>query len=162
MENFNFSFGQPQQNPQQSPLPGQKDQKKPIEPTPEMLQLMDQMNVAMRRLRMLEERNSNLGRRDQLTDQNMLANQKKVSTEIKSINLEIGEIKAELAKLKDTLGLVIQELKECAKKEDIAVLDKYLKLWEPVKFVTQNQVERIVKELMDSSQQPPEPKAKTR
>jgi hypothetical protein len=152
MDNFNFNFTPSQQNPQQSQQ-GSKDLKKQAEPTGEVIQLMDQANVAMRRLRMLEERNSTIQRKNQLTDENMLANQKKVATEIKSINLELGEVKEEVKKLKDTLLLVIQELKECAKKNDIEVLEKYLRLWEPVKFVTQNQVERIVKELIDQDKQ---------
>ncbi len=159
MDNFSFNFS-PQQQPPQQPQQGQqqhppasKDPKKaPAETPPEVLRLMDDVNVLMRRLRMLEERYSSIQKKNQLTDQNMLANQKKVSTEIKTINMEIDEIKADLAKLKETLSLVIQELKECAKKEDIAVLEKYLKLWEPVKFVTQNQVERIVRDILDSSQ----------
>jgi predicted nucleic acid-binding Zn-ribbon protein len=128
-----------------------KDQRKRAETPPEVLRLMDDVNVLMRRLRMLEERYSSIQKKNQLTDQNMLANQKKVSTEIKTINMEIDEIKADLAKLKETLSLVIQELKECAKKEDIAVLEKYLSLG-AVKFVTQNQVERIVRDILDSSQ----------
>jgi hypothetical protein len=158
MDNFNFNFTPPQARAQQpgQPFPQpQKDQsKKPAAgPSPELLALMDEMNSTMRRLRMLEERNSNLQRRDQMTDQNMLSNQKKVAAEIKALTSEFTEMKTELAKLKDTLSLVIQDLKECAKKDELAVLDKYLKLWEPVKFVTQNQVERIVKELMDGYQQ---------
>ena len=162
MDNYNFNFTPPPSDPQlqgQQPQPqsqqAQKDQsKRPvIGPSPEILQLMEEMNSTLRRLRMLEERNSTLQRRDQVTDQNMLANQKKVAAEVKALNLELTEIKTELAKLKDTLSLVIQDLKECAKKDELAVLDKYLKLWEPVKFVTQNQVERIVNELMDGYQQ---------
>jgi hypothetical protein len=148
MDNFNFNFTPGQPTPQ-PPQPGQKDQKKQPEPTGEVVHLMEQGNVAMRRLRMLEERNSTLQRKNQLTDQNMLAHQKKVATDIRSINQEIGELKEEVAKLKDTMLLVIQELKESAKKNDIVVLEKYLKLWEPVRFVTQNQVERIVKDLID-------------
>lgn len=164
MENFSFNFTPPPAQPGQVPPQGQqpqapqpsssKDAKKlPAEPSPELLHLMDEMNSSMRRLRVIEERYSNIQRKNQLTDQNMLANQKKVATELKSLNQELGELKEEIAKLKDTLSLVIQELKECAKKDELAVLDKYLKLWEPVRFVTQNQVERIVRDSLDSYMQ---------
>lgn len=99
---------------------------------------------------MLEERYSTLINKNQLTDQNMLANHKKLQTEIKSINMELTEMKSEIAHIKETNTLIIQDLRECARREDVEVLEKYLKLWEPVRFVTQNQVENIVMDIIEN------------
>ena len=37
---------------------------------------------------------------------------------------------------------------ECAKKEHVKVLEKYINMWEPVNFVTKKDVEDIVKNML--------------
>ena len=75
-----------------------------------------------RRLRVLEERYTNLRKKSQLTDQNMLHIDKKI----------------------------IEEIKTCAKNEDIKVIEKYVNMWEPVKFVTINQLKDVVEKTVAS------------
>jgi DNA repair exonuclease SbcCD ATPase subunit len=153
-ESFGFNPNAPgQMQPGQYGQP-EKDQGKKgaqqIPMGPSVSELMDHVNSLSRRLRMLEERYSTLVSKNQLTDQNMLTNNKKFNTEIKTINLEISELKSDLTRLKETNTLIIQDLRECAKKEDIEIVEKYLKLWEPIRFVTQTQVENIVRDLIEN------------
>ena len=35
-----------------------------------------------------------------------------------------------------------------AKKDEVKTLQKYVTMWEPIKFVTENQVEEIVKDMI--------------
>ena len=101
-----------------------------------------------RRMRTVEERTSNLIRKSQLTEQNMLLNNKKISTEIKAINDDINELKKIINEIKDHLRQVVEELKRCAKKEEIKIIQKYVDIWEPINFVTRNEVERIIKDVI--------------
>ena len=39
-------------------------------------------------------------------------------------------------------------MKTSAKRDEVKVHEKYINLWNPVKFVTQNEVESIVKEIL--------------
>ncbi|MBS3098134.1 hypothetical protein J4209_05050 [Candidatus Woesearchaeota archaeon] len=104
------------------------------------------------RLRILEERYTNLQTKTQITEQNMLSRNKLLSTEIKATNLDIHEIKRELIEIKDRILLLIKELQMCAKKEEVNVLEKYINLWEPVNFVTRNEVEDIINEISKKNQ----------
>ncbi|MFH1398720.1 MAG: hypothetical protein ABIG95_01255 [Candidatus Woesearchaeota archaeon] len=108
--------------------------------------LQDQLNIISRRLKVIEERYSNMDRKTQMTDQNMLSSHRKINTEMKAITEEIAELRAGVAHVKEDMELVIAELKSCAKKEDVDVLEKYLRLWEPIKFVTRAQVEKMISE----------------
>jgi hypothetical protein len=101
----------------------------------------------------LEERYVTLQRKNQITDQNMLEKSKKVNVEIKAMNEEIREIKTDISKIRDTVVLIISELRDCARKPDVDVIEKYLQLWQPVNFVTQTQVEKIVNDILDARQQ---------
>lgn len=101
-----------------------------------------------RRLRTLEERYTNLQSKTQLTEQNMISRNRHVTTELKTFNSEVNEVKKEINEIKERILSVINELKVTAKKEEVKVLEKYINLWEPVNFVTRNEVEDIVREIL--------------
>ncbi|MBI2133690.1 hypothetical protein HYU11_03335 [Candidatus Woesearchaeota archaeon] len=109
-----------------------------------------QTEQSLRGLRTLEERYSNLVRRIQVDEQNSLSSGKKVNSEIKAINLEIAEIKKGLESINAKIDIIAKELSTLSKKEEVDVLKKYLNLWEPLNFVTHNEVEKIVREAVDS------------
>ena len=140
-----FSFGQ-------GPAKGKRDETKRAVVGTDTNKLLEQINVVSRRLKVLEERYTNLDRKTQMTDQNMLASHKRINQEIKTTTMEMADISKEINHIKETVELIITELKASAKKEDVDVLEKYLKLWEPVKFMTREQVEKIVAEAIKGKQ----------
>ena len=111
--------------------------------------ITNDVNALSRRLRMLEEGSTNLRRFFQITEENIIAKNKHFSAEIKTINSDIIEIRKEVQELRDKLGLVIKELQSVARKEEVKVLEKYINLWNPIKFVTGNEVEEIIHEVLD-------------
>ncbi len=104
-----------------------------------------------RSVRALEEKYSNLVRRAQLNEQNLLSSSKKANSELKAIAVEMAELRKEIEGLKEKFNDIVRELQTLAKKEDVDILKKYLNLWEPVNFVTQNEVEKIVKRVIEDS-----------
>ena len=46
------------------------------------------------------------------------------------------------------IGQIAKEMQIFAKKDEVKTLQKYVTMWEPIKFVTENQVEEIVKEII--------------
>jgi len=120
---------------------------KPSSSTAETTQnLANDVSSLSSRIRMIEERYDNLRRKTQVTDQNMLMNQRKVVNEMKTFQSSITEMKRDINDIKEKIRMIIKDLNESAKKEDITVLQKYINLWEPVNFVTRNEVKQILKE----------------
>ncbi len=101
------------------------------------------------RLRLLEERYSLLQRRAQLTDKNMLQHAKELHSEIKTINSEMAEMKSQLNDLSEKVKLIIRDLGGLAPREEVEILKKYIGYWQPLDFVTRNEVERIIKEMIE-------------
>jgi len=128
---------------QQHNMFGQKKKPLGISPPP-----MDNMNELGRRLRTLEGRYTDLQTKSQLMEQNMLGSHKRLLSEIKSTNLDIREVKKELQEIKERLLSLITELQSCAKKEEVKVLQKYIHLWEPMNFVTRNEIQEVVEEIL--------------
>src|SRR3989338_6919402 len=101
-----------------------------------------------RRLRLLEESFTNMRRALQVTEQNMLSKNKAFATEIKTLASDISDIKQEIADIKEKMFEFAKELRECAKRDEVKVLEKYISFWDPIKFVTQNDVEDVVYEVL--------------
>ena len=106
---------------------------------------------AERRLRTIEERFSNLERRSQVTEENMLSSDRKIKSEIKLTSSDVSDIKAQVVELTEKIKAVIRELQGFAKIEDVEVIKKYLNLIEPLGFVTQNEVDRIVRQAVEEA-----------
>lgn len=135
-----------------APPPGMEQKKGKAAPSAPSDVIM-QLSGMNSRLRILEEGYINLRKKVQVSDQNMLSSNKKLAEEIKTINADVLDIKHEIADVKEKMLEVIKELKSCAKEEDVKVLEKYIELWQPLNFVTRNEVKKIVKEILDTSPQ---------
>ena len=115
----------------------------------DLVQVSNELNNVSRRVRIMEERYINLRRKTQVTDQNMLLNNRRFANELKAVSDDVKEIKRNVLELNTKLKLIVKELRECAKKEDLNVLQKYIELWEPLNFVTRNEVEKLIQEALE-------------
>lgn len=109
-----------------------------------------ELNNVSRRLMVLEERYTNARKKMQVTDQNMLNNNKKLMTEIQTAHAEMDDMKKQVSDLVDKLKIIVRELKECAKRQDVEVLQKYINLWEPIKFVTRDTVGKMIQDQVEA------------
>ena len=117
-------------------------------PQPDLRAFSEDIANLSRRLRLLEESITNIRRALQVTEQNMLEKNKLFATEIRTITSDMNDIKQEVAEVKEKIVELVKELREAAKRDEVKVLEKYISFWNPVKFVTQNEVETIVKEFI--------------
>ena len=116
---------------------------------PSLNYLSQELTNMSTRLRVLEERNSNMKKKQELIEQNVLSHRKKNTGEVDLLKDEIDEIKRQLKEVESRIIMIIKEIQLGAKKEDVDSLTKYIEMWEPVNFVTQNQVESIVQEKIE-------------
>ena len=103
-----------------------------------------QLNNIAIRLRILEERYANMRKSMQVTEQNMLTNKEQTEKEIKLNSMEINELTKDMNDIKSKIRIIVNELRGMSKKEDVDFIRKYVNMWDPIKYVSQNEVERIV------------------
>lgn len=106
----------------------------------------DRLNEVFARLRVDEQRSAELRKKLLFIEQNVLSNHRSASSQIKSLQNEITEVKRKVQDVEDNIMKIIKELKLTARKEDIDVVRRYVELWDPVKFVTVDTVDRIIDE----------------
>ena len=118
---------------------------------PDLSSFSNDIGNLTRRLRILEEGFTNIRRSLQVTEQNMLAKNKVFATEIRTLTSDINDIKNEINEVKEKVVEIVRELEETAKREEVKVLEKYINFWNPVNFVTHNEVDAIVNEILKKS-----------
>jgi len=125
--------------------------RKKEETGPSIAAVLEQIGGVARRLRILESRYSDLNRKVDVTEKNMLGERKRLTRELKADDSDILELKKALNEITSKVDTIVADLKNFAAKEDVESLRKYIELWEPVNFVTREEVEKIVKEAVEES-----------
>lgn len=98
------------------------------------------------RLNLLEEKTSNLNKKFEVLEKNMLDNFRKFNSNLSSTDSEIIDLKRQINSLTQKMDLIIKELKMTAGKDELNTLKKYLDLWNPSRFITRDEVDKIFKE----------------
>ncbi len=105
--------------------------------------LADSIRDIGARLRILEDRYTNLRKKTQLTDQSLLESQKSLSRDLRALTEDVMDVKRGLADLNDKIALLLGELGGAAKKADLIAVERYLDFWEPMEFVTRQRQETL-------------------
>jgi hypothetical protein len=103
--------------------------------------LVNELNT---RVRILEGKYSLTRERMLIINQNMLDHYKKNSVSLKIIEEDITEIKDSIESLKTTLKNTLKEIKQLARKEEVKVLEKYINMWNPLKIVTEEEINELI------------------
>ncbi len=96
------------------------------------------------RLRILEERYGTNRERMFVMNQNMIDHYKKTNSELSALNEDIKELKGSIFKVKETVKHLVQELENFARKDQLKVLEKYINMWNPFNFVTEEEVLKLI------------------
>ncbi len=95
-------------------------------------------------LKGLESKANNLLRQVNVIKNDASKKSMSLKQEIKTLSEEVLELKRQQGQMTQKIDLMIKELKRTAGIEEVATLRKYIDLWNPLNFVTQRDVERIV------------------
>ena len=96
------------------------------------------------RVRTVEGQYNMLRDRVLIVNNNMIGQYKKKNSEMNELNKDIKEVKEEIFKLKEAIRHLLSDVEQFARKDQVTVLEKYINLWNPMKFVTQTEVIRLI------------------
>ena len=98
-------------------------------------------------LKALEQKVNNLNREVELIKGEYIRKLSSMKKEMRNVNEEMIDNKSVVSKLDKKMGLIIQELKTFADKRQFDVIQKYLEYVNPMKFVTQEQFDKLREEI---------------
>ena len=96
------------------------------------------------RIRILEGKYNLTRERMLLINQNMIDHYKILNDEIRTIKKDLKEIKETMETIKETNKSMIKEMSFFARKEQLKVLEKYINIWNPLNFVTKEEVLELI------------------
>jgi hypothetical protein len=88
----------------------------------------------------LEERFMNLRRKAQLSDEKLLSAEQKLNNELRLVSKELTEVRRQLAELRENVSLLEAEVEHAASVHELKALEKYVSYWEPLQFVTKEEL----------------------
>lgn len=103
------------------------------------------LNNLNTRVRILEGRYNLTRERMLVVNQNMIDHYKELQGEMKALNEDIRDIKEVLETMKTTMKSIVNELQIFARKDQLKILEKYINLWNPINFVTEEEVIELIK-----------------
>lgn len=98
------------------------------------------------RIRSLENKNDLLAERMLMINKNMIEEYKKIIKELRLINSDLNQLKRENMQMRDVIKNAVKEMDQFAKKEQVLVVEKYIELLNPTRFITYEQVESLIEE----------------
>ena len=103
------------------------------------------MNELNTRVRIIEGKYNLTRERMLLINQNMIDHYKDLNSDMKVMKEDIKEIKETLEIIKETSRNLVKEMSFFARKEQLKVLEKYINMWNPLNFVTREEVLELMK-----------------
>ena len=100
------------------------------------------------RLKDLDEKQSLLKEKVLLIGQSFLKQEEGISKEIALIRDDIREIKNDMERMKEAINHIVNESANFARKEELRIIERYMKLWEPLKFVKEDEVRSMISEAL--------------
>jgi len=96
------------------------------------------------RVRILEGKYNITRERMFSVNQNTIDHYKKITSDITLINDDLKDLKENIDLLKKTIKSLIKELNLFARKDQVKILEKYINLWNPLNFITEEEVLELI------------------
>ena len=106
----------------------------------------DDTSEQIARLRAMENRYNLLTEKLLMVNENVIRSFKKLQENHSTLAKEILDLRQELQKLKEGVMHLSKGLAQAASQEQVKVLEKYVDLWKPFNFTTEEQVSKMIQE----------------
>jgi len=103
------------------------------------------------RLRDTEEKNRLVKDRVLLLGKNFIENKEQTDEEIKEIKKQTFQVQKELKQIQSTLSAILSEIKKFTKKDEIVLVERMLKDFQPLEFVREKDVKELIKKELKST-----------
>lgn len=84
-----------------------------------------------------------------MVDHNTVKDFKQVNNQVKQLKDEINDIQAEIKKIKEFNEKMSKQLSLFSTKDDVQKLEKYIDLWNPLDFVTRDELKQSQKKIVE-------------
>ena len=110
-------------------------------PTDQVRFLLSDFNT---RLRDIDERNRLIRERVLLLGKNLISSRQDIENELREIKKENQQIKKDIEQIKKTTNSLLTEFNKFVKREEIVLIERMLKDFQPLEFMRKKDVEELI------------------
>ena len=100
------------------------------------------------RINDLEEKQNVLTEKLSVLSQTLLNTAQRLNKDNEIINEDLSAMKQALQKMRDTTNMMIEQSADFVRRNEVQMLDKYMKNWQPMKFATIEDVKKMLSDAM--------------
>ena len=100
------------------------------------------------RLKLADDKYANLVRRNQITEESLLALEREIKSELRAITLQAVDLRKHIDDVNMKIDTILGELSVCVRRNELAVVERYVDLWQPVQFLTRAEAKRMLEQSM--------------
>lgn len=102
------------------------------------------------RLKLAEQRYANLQKRNQLTEDAFLQFERDMRSEVRALTQRSVELRRQITEINEKIDVMLGELGKVVKRHEFAVVERYLDMWQPMKFITHDEARKMIKDLKEA------------
>lgn len=91
----------------------------------------------------LESTLDTINEKIELIDHNSVSNFRKITLDIKDLRTDLKELREEITYIKDFNSKVAKQIKLMSTQDEVKKLEKYIDLWNPMNFLTRDELEEF-------------------
>jgi len=99
------------------------------------------------RVKLSEERYTNLLKRNQLNESTLLEMEKEMRAELAALTHKTVELRKQITDVNEKVNMILGELASVVQKHEFATVERYLDLWQPMQWITKEEAKRMITEL---------------
>lgn len=111
-------------------------ERKPEQPAPHVTEVAT-------RLKLAEERYVNLQKRNQLMEESLLSFEREMKSELKVATQQLNDLRRHIVDINQKVDAIEGELQAVVPRHEFQVLERYIDLWQPMRFVTVDEAKRL-------------------
>jgi hypothetical protein len=115
-------------------------------PAPEAVAAGPDFGSLTTRLRLVEEKTSNLNRKIELLENNLVSFTRKTQQDLQTLDGEFLDIKHAVNQMNQKMDIIVRELKMAAGKDELNTLQRYLDMWDLTRFVSRGEIDALIEE----------------
>jgi len=99
------------------------------------------------RMKLAEERYSNLAKRNQITEESLLSFEHDIKAELRTLTRQTVDLRKRMNEINQKVDSILGELNSVVRKHEFAVIDRYIDMWQPMQFLTRDEAKRIIADI---------------
>jgi predicted nucleic acid-binding Zn-ribbon protein len=119
-------------------------QKTPVSSLSAATPMATQITGLATRLKLVEERYTNLARRNQLTEGSLLGFERDSKTELRVLSKQLSDLRKRISEINSKLDAITGELGTVVRKHEFNTVERYIDLWQPMDFVSRDEARRLI------------------